>query len=155
MFAVFHYTGKLNSTAQNRVDYYTRTYNTPCEITTAEHIVVNDQEAIVCIPLDEKARHVLNNTVTDTIWYGIDANDRSLGLDACYFSSRYKSSKSLDNACRIMAAACKSWDIDHWKHMFGHQDIQPCQSDPGNLLQACGFASTQMSIITHRVAHYL
>ena len=51
------------------------------------------------------------NTVTDNVWYGIDANDGAFGLEACYFSNRQRSLKSLDNACRVMAALCRSWGL--------------------------------------------
>lgn len=111
VFAVFHDTGNIDSTAQNNVDYFTRTYNEPWESVSSAHIFVDDVEAIVCIPIDEKAWHVMYNTVTDNVWYGIDANDGAFGLEACYFSNRQRSLKSLDNACRVMAALCRSWGL--------------------------------------------
>ena len=54
VFAVFHDTGNIDSTAQNNVDYFTRTYNEPWESVSSAHIFVDDVEAIVCIPIDEK-----------------------------------------------------------------------------------------------------
>lgn len=155
VFAVFHDTGNIDSTAQNNVDYFTRTYNEPWESVSSAHIFVDDVEAIVCIPIDEKAWHVMYNTVTDNVWYGIDANDGAFGLEACYFSNRQRSLKSLDNACRVMAALCRSWGINHWDHMPGHQDIQSDKRDPGNLLAACGYAREDMNRIDQLVARYL
>ncbi len=101
-FAVFHDTGNRDSTAQNNVDYYRNTYNIDWAYTASAHVFVDDKECIICIPVTEKAWHVLYDTPIDNKWYGDDANDIAFGLEACYFSDRNRTLKSLDNACRIM-----------------------------------------------------
>ena len=155
IFAVFHDTGNINSTAQNNVDYYINTYNIDISLTASAHLFVDDQEAILCIPTDEKAWHVRYETTQDVKWYGYHANDAAIGLEACYFTSRARSLKSLDNACRVMAALCQSWNINHWDHMPGHQDLQQDKQDPGNLLAACGYRRHDMIVIDQTVAKYL
>ncbi|MDK4097929.1 N-acetylmuramoyl-L-alanine amidase, partial [Staphylococcus pseudintermedius] len=84
-FAVFHDTGNRDSTAQNNVDYYRNTYNIDWAYTASAHVFVDDKECIICIPVTEKAWHVLYDTPIDNNWYGDDANDIAFGLEACYF----------------------------------------------------------------------
>ncbi|MCS4487177.1 peptidoglycan recognition protein family protein [Staphylococcus americanisciuri] len=154
-FAVFHDTGNPNSTAQNNVDYYRNTYNIGWDATASAHIFVDDKEAIICIPVTEKAWHVLYNTPIDNAWYGDDANDIAFGLEACYFSDRQRTLKSLDNSCRIMAALCNSWGINPRNQMPGHQDIQYDKQDPGNILAAAGYGRRDMSVIDNLVVKYM
>lgn len=153
-FCVFHDTGNPNSTAQNNVDYYKRTFNIGWDSVASAHFFVDDKECIICIPVNEKAWHVIYDTPTDNWWYGDDANDVAFGGEACYFNDRKRSLKSLDNMCRIMAALCESWDIDHKTEMPGHQDIQFDKQDPGNLLEACGYDREDMWRIDDLVSKY-
>lgn len=53
-------------------------------IVASAHIFVDDKECIVCIPVTEKAWHVLYNTPTDNQWYN-DANDVAFGVEGSYF----------------------------------------------------------------------
>lgn len=154
-FAVFHDTGNRDSTAQQNVNYYKNTYNIDWSVTASAHIFVDDKEAIICIPIDEKAWHVLYDTPIDNAWYGDDANDIAFGLEASYFSNRERSLKSLDNSCRIMAALCKSWDINPRNQMPGHQQIQADKQDPGNILEACGYGRQRMDIIDNLVIKFM
>ncbi|HAB61132.1 MAG TPA: N-acetylmuramoyl-L-alanine amidase, partial [Lachnospiraceae bacterium] len=131
-FAVFHDTGNRDTTAQQNVNYYKNTYNIDWSATASAHLFVDDTECIICIPVTEKAWHVLYNTPTDNAWYGDDANDIAFGIEVSYYSNRERSRKSLDNACRIMAALCNSWGINPRTQMPGHQDIQADKQDPGN-----------------------
>lgn len=154
-FAVFHDTGNQDSTAQQNVNYYRNTYNIDWASTASAHIFVDDKECIICIPVTEKAWHVLYDTPIDNQWYGDDANDIAFGLEACYFTDKKRSLKSLDNACRIMGALCQSWNINPRNEMPGHQDIQYDKQDPGNILSACGYGRRDMKVIDNLVVKYL
>lgn len=137
-FLVAHDTGNPNSTAQNNVDYYQNTYNIQYGIASA-HIFVDDKEAIICIPVDEVAYHVLPSTTIDNKWYGVDANNGAAGVEICYFTDKKRSQKALDNGARVLAYLAEYWKIDYKTKMPGHQDIQGDKQDPGNALQASGY----------------
>lgn len=154
-FAVFHDTGNRDTSAQQNVNYYKNTYNIDWSATASAHLFVDDTECIICIPVTEKAWHVLYNTPTDNAWYGDDANDIAFGIEVSYYSDRERSRKSLDNACRIMAALCNSWNINPKTQMPGHQDIQADKIDPGNLLEACGYTRRDMSVIDNLIVKYM
>lgn len=138
-FIVAHDTGNLNSTAQNNVDYYRNTYNINVNQTASAHIFVDDKEAIICVPTDEKAWHVLYGANQDNLWYGYDSNDAAIGVEICYFSDKARTQKSLDNGARVLAYLAEYWKIDYKTKMPGHQDIQAGKQDPGNVLQAAGY----------------
>lgn len=154
-FSVFHDTGNKDTTAQQNVNYYKNTPNEPWNSVSSAQVFADDKECIICIPVTEKAWHVLYNTPTDNAWYGDDANDIAFGIEVCYFSDRERSRKSLDNACRVMAALCNSWGINPRTQMPGHQDIQADKQDPGNLLEACGYPRRDMSVIDDLVLKYM
>ncbi|UJS28497.1 N-acetylmuramoyl-L-alanine amidase [Macrococcoides canis] len=154
-FAVFHDTGNRDTSAQQNVNYYKNTFNIDWSATASAHLFVDDTECVICIPVTEKAWHVLYNTPTDNAWYGDDANDIAFGIEVSYYSDRERSRKSLDNACRIMAALCNSWNINPKTQMPGHQDIQADKIDPGNLLEACGYARRDMSVIDNLIVKYM
>ena len=59
------------------------------------HIFVDDKEAIICIPVTEVAWHVLLNTTIDNQWYHADADYAAFGVEACYFTDKKRSLKSL------------------------------------------------------------
>ena len=100
-------------------------------------------------------KHVLYDTPTDNAWYGVDANDGAFGVEACYFTNQSRSKKALDNACRVMATLCKSWNINPKNEMPGHQDIQADKQDPGNILSACGYGRRDMKVIDNLVVGYM
>lgn len=140
-FLVFHDTGNPNSTAQGNVNYYTDSYNAQY---ASAHIFVDDKECIICIPLDEKAWHVIYDTPIDNYMYNLDANDAAIGIETAYFTDRKRSLKSLDNGCRIAGYLCRIYNLNPNNQMPGHQDIQSDKQDPGNLLAACGYGRNQM-----------
>ncbi|WP_411912793.1 peptidoglycan recognition protein family protein [Staphylococcus pettenkoferi] len=154
VFLVAHDTGNPNTSAQDNVNYYRNTYNVDWDHVASAHIFVDDKKAIVCVPLDEKAWHVLYNAQTDNTWYHIDANDGSVGTEISYFSDRKRSIKSLDNGARVLAYLAKKFKINYKTHMPGHQDIQADKQDPGNLLAACGY-SRGTANLDKIVAHYM
>lgn len=153
-FAVAHDTGNLNTTAQDNVDYYRNSYNIDWALVASAHIFVDDKEAIICIPVTEKAWHVIYNTPTDNAWYGVDANDAAFGVEGSYFTDKARSKKSLDNLARVMAYLCNYWKIDYKTEMPGHQDIQADKIDPGNLLEHAGY-SRNISNFDKLVAKYI
>lgn len=154
VFAVAHDTGNPNTTAQDNVNYYKNSYNIDWSIVASAHIFVDDKECIVCIPVTEKAWHVIYNTPIDNNWYGIDANDGAFGVEGCYFDDKKRSKKSLDNMARVMAYLVNYWKIDYKTEMPGHQDIQSDKVDPGNLLQAAGY-SRNVSNLDKLVTKYI
>lgn len=154
VFAVAHDTGNPNTTAQDNVNYYKNSYNIDWSIVASAHIFVDDKECIVCIPVTEKAWHVLYNTPIDNNWYGIDANDGAFGVEGCYFDDKKRNKKSLDNMARVMAYLVNYWKIDYKTEMPGHQDIQSDKVDPGNLLQAAGY-SRNVSNLDKLVTKYI
>ncbi|MFQ3905508.1 N-acetylmuramoyl-L-alanine amidase [Staphylococcus sp. Mo2-7] len=101
-FAVAHDTGNLDTTAQDNVDYYRNSFNISWALVASAHIFVDDKEAIICIPVTEKAWHVLYNATTDNAWYGADANDVAFGVEGSYFTDKTRSKKSLDNLARVL-----------------------------------------------------
>ncbi|OEK22579.1 N-acetylmuramoyl-L-alanine amidase [Staphylococcus saprophyticus] len=154
IFAVAHDTGNPNTTAQDNVNYYKNSYNIDWSLVASAHIFVDDKECIVCIPVTEKAWHVLYNTPIDNNWYNADANDAAFGIEGSYFDDKARSKKSLDNMARVMAYLCNYWKIDYKTEVPGHQDIQSDKIDPGNLLQAAGY-SRNISNFDKQVAKYI
>lgn len=154
VFAVAHDTGNPNTTAQDNVNYYKNSYNIDWSLVASAHIFVDDKECIVCIPVTEKAWHVLYNTPIDNNWYNADANDAAFGIEGSYFDDKARSKKSLDNMARVMAYLCNYWKIDYKTEVPGHQDIQSDKIDPGNLLQAAGY-SRNISNFDKQVAKYI
>lgn len=154
IFAVAHDTGNPNTTAQDNVNYYKNSYNIDWSLVASAHIFVDDKECIVCIPVTEKAWHVLYNTPIDNNWYNADANDAAFGIEGSYFDDKARSKKSLDNMARVMAYLCNYWKIDYKTEVPGHQDIQSDKVDPGNLLQAAGY-TRNISNFDKQVAKYI
>ncbi len=154
IFAVAHDTGNPNTSAQDNVNYYKNSYNIDWSLVASAHIFVDDKECIVCIPVTEKAWHVLYNTPIDNNWYNADANDAAFGIEGSYFDDKARSKKSLDNMARVMAYLCNYWKIDYKTEVPGHQDIQSDKIDPGNLLQAAGY-SRNISNFDKQVAKYI
>lgn len=152
-FMVIHDTGNINTTAQDNVDYYKNSYNIDWSMVASAHIFVDDKEAIICIPVTEKAWHVLYNTPIDNKWYNLDANDAAFGIEGCYFTDKVRTQKSLDNTARVAAYLAKFWKIDYKTEAPGHQDIQNDKIDPGNLLEAAGY-SRDISNFDKIVAKY-
>ncbi|WZG09560.1 peptidoglycan recognition family protein [Staphylococcus casei] len=119
-FIVAHDTGNIDTTAQDNVNYYKNTYNIDINSTASAHIFVDDKEAIVCVPTNEKAWHVLYNATTDNLWYGYDANDVAIGVEICYFKDKKRSQKALENGAKVLAYLCEYWGIDYKTEMPGH-----------------------------------
>lgn len=154
VFAVAHDTGNPNTSAQDNINYYKNSYNIDWSLVASAHIFVDDKECVVCIPVTEKAWHVLYNTTIDNNWYGIDANDGAFGVEGSYYDDKERSKKSLDNMARVMAYLVNYWEIDYKTEVPGHQNIQSDKVDPGNLLQAAGY-TRNISNFDKQVAKYM
>lgn len=85
-----HSTGNPLSTARNERDNLGRVDNTRH---ASFHIVVDDKEAIECIPLDEVAWHAGDG------YYG-EGNRTSISIEICESGDR---AKTLDNAAKVAA----------------------------------------------------
>ncbi|WP_082672900.1 peptidoglycan recognition protein family protein [Paenibacillus senegalimassiliensis] len=102
-----HNTGNPSSTAANERAWLTNPSNNR---TASYHIVVDDKEAIECLPLNESAWHAGDGSRAKS------GNRTSIGVEIC--ERNY--SQSLDNAVKLVAAMLKErgWGIDrlrrHW-----------------------------------------
>ncbi len=103
-----HSTGNLKSTAQNERDNLNRPDNTS---TTGFHIVVDDKEAIECIPLDKVAYHAGDGA------YG-PGNSTSIAMEICESGDRRR---TLANAAKTAAKVLheRGWGVDK---MYRHYD---------------------------------
>lgn len=86
-YLTIHSTANLKSTAQNERDYLTNPANTA---QTSFHVVVDEKQAIECIPLNETAWHAGDGRG--------EGNMRSIGLEICESGDR---EKTLDNAVEV------------------------------------------------------
>lgn len=101
-----HNTGNPSSTARNERSWLTNPSNTR---TASYHIVVDDREAIECLPLDENAWHAGDGNG--------DGNMRSIGIEICE-SGDY--AKTLDNAAELVAKMLKErgWGTDKLRRHY-------------------------------------
>lgn len=136
-FIVAHDTGNPNSTAKNNVDYYKRTAN---EMSASAHLFVDDKECVECIPLSEKAWHVLYDRKEDNRMFGGDANDIAIGVELCYFSKDKKRSlRAYENYVQVFANLCRKYKLNPKKHIVGHSRLDPGRkTDPENALKRIG-----------------
>lgn len=124
LFITAHDTGNDGSTAQQNVNYYKRTAN---EASASAHVFIDDIEVIKCIPLDEKAWHVIYNVTTDNELFGDDANDTSIGVELCYSNQRGKidNAKAYANYVWYIATLCQAYDLEPSKHIVAHSKLDP------------------------------
>lgn len=106
-YLTIHSTGNPKSTAQNERDNLNRPDNTT---TTGFHIVVDEKEAIECIPLNKVAYHAGDGA------YG-RGNSKSIGLEICESGDR---AKTLENAVKVSAKILHemNWGIDRLKRHY-------------------------------------
>ena len=102
-----HSTANKYSTAQNERDNLVRVANTR---QASFHIVVDEREAIECIPLDEVSWHATDG------YYGT-GNRTSISMEICESGNRWK---TVDNASTVAATILKSrgWGIDRLKRHY-------------------------------------
>ncbi|GIQ63733.1 hypothetical protein PACILC2_23010 [Paenibacillus cisolokensis] len=99
-----HNTGNPRSTARNERTWLTNPSN---NVAASYHIVVDENEAIECVPLDERAIH--SGTTA--------GNMTSIGVEICE-SGNY--AKTLDNAAALVAKLLKErgWGVDRLRRHY-------------------------------------
>lgn len=103
-----HNTGNPSSTAKNERAWLTNLKN----IRTASfHIVLDEHEAIECLPLNENAWHSGDGNGSKS------GNRTSIGIEICE-SGDY--SKTLDNAAELLASMLKGrgWGVDRLRRHY-------------------------------------
>lgn len=130
-FIVAHDTGNPNSTAQGNVDYYKTSAK---EMSASAHVFIDDKGVIKCIPLDERAWHVLYDVKTDNAMFGHDANDYAIGVELCYFpKDSVRTLKGYNCYVKYLANLCKMFNLIPAIHIVGHFQLDPKRkTDPMN-----------------------
>jgi len=103
-----HNTGNPSSTARNERNWLTNPSN---DRTASYHIVVDEREAIECLPLTENAWHAGDGS-------GVKSGNRtSIGVEICE-SGNY--AKTLDNAAAVVAdlLRARGWGTDRLRRHF-------------------------------------
>lgn len=106
-YLTIHATSNLKSTAQNERDNLNREGNTT---STGFHIVVDEKEAIECVPLNKYTYHAGDGA------NGV-GNTKSIGLEMCESGNRQK---VIENTVKVAAKILheRKWDIDRLKRHF-------------------------------------
>lgn len=130
-------TGKKNgTTAKSNINFYK---NTP-SVQASAHVFIDDQEILVCVPLNEKAWHVIYNKPKDNELFGSDANDAAIGVELCYYpEDKKRSIKAYERYVWYLAYLCDLYDLNPMKQITGHHILDPGRkSDPVNALKYIG-----------------
>ncbi|MCU6709386.1 N-acetylmuramoyl-L-alanine amidase [Paenibacillus sp. J5C_2022] len=103
-----HNTGNPASTAQNERGWLTNSSN---HRTASYHIVIDQKEAIECIPLNESAWHSGDGSSIKS------GNRTSIGIELCE-SGDYE--KTVENAVELVAKMLKerNWGVDRLRRHF-------------------------------------
>ncbi|WP_405153118.1 N-acetylmuramoyl-L-alanine amidase [Paenibacillus sp. FSL K6-0108] len=103
-----HNTGNPSSTAANERAWLTNPTNTR---TASFHIVVDEREAVECIPLNENAWHSGDGSGASS------GNRTSIGIEICESGSY---AKTLDNAATLVASMLKErgWGVDRLRRHY-------------------------------------
>lgn len=127
---------KLGTTARGNISYYR---STPLVLASA-HIFVDWKEILICVPLDEKAWHVLYNITKDNQMYGDDSNDIAIGVELCYYpEDKQKTLQAYDRYIWTLAYLCYTYKLNPLRHITGHHILDPGRkSDPLNSLKYLG-----------------
>ena len=136
-FLVAHDTGNPNSTAQGNVNYYKNSANA---MSASAHVFIDEKDIIICVPILEKAWHVLYNTTVDNKMFNADANDYAIGVELCYFpNDKNRSKASYDRYVWYMAYLCHVYNLNPLKQIVGHHILDPGRkTDPVNALKHIG-----------------
>lgn len=103
-----HNTGNTSSTAANERGWLTNLTNPR---TASFHIVIDQNEAIECIPLNESAWHAGDGSGSKS------GNRTSIGIEICE-SGNYN--KTLNNAVKLVASMLKErgWGVDRLRRHY-------------------------------------
>ena len=106
-YITIHSTGNPSSTAQNERDNLNRSNNTT---STGFHIVVDETQAIECIPLDKVAYHAGDGK------NGL-GNTKSIGIEMCESGNR---EKVINNTVKLVAQMLydRKWEINKLKRHY-------------------------------------
>jgi len=150
-FVVVHDTGNPNSTAQGNVNYYKNSANTQ---EASAHVFIDDKDIIICVPLDEKAWHVLYNVPTDNKMFGADANDKAIGVELCYFpNDKAKSLEAYKKYVWFNAWLAYTYKLNPKTSFVGHHILDPARkTDPANALKFIG--KTYQNLLDDIVKEY-
>lgn len=114
-YITIHSTGNLSSTAQNERDNLNRAGNTT---STGFHIVVDDKQAIECIPLDMMAYHAGDGT-------NGPGNTKTIGIEICESGNR---EKTIQRTVELVAKMLKerNWGIDKLRRHYDWTKSSGC-----------------------------
>lgn len=106
-YITVHSTGNFTSTSQNERDNLNRASNTS---STGFHIVVDDKQAIECIPLDMVAYHAGDGT-------NGPGNTKTIGIEICESGNR---EKTIQNAVELVVKMLKerNWGTDKLRRHY-------------------------------------
>lgn len=134
LFIVAHDTGNSGSTANGNVSYYHNSVNSQY---ASAHLFVDDKEIVECIPLDEKAWHVLYDRQEDNRLFGDDANDAAIGVELC-FGGGIDNKKAYANYVEVIVKLLVTYQLLP-KHVIGHMHLDPGRkTDPANSFDTFG-----------------
>lgn len=132
-FLVIHTTGNPNSTAANERAWLTNPSNTR---TASYHIVIDDKQAIECLPLTENAWHAGDGSNAKS------GNRRGIGIEIC--ERNYD--KSLENAVELVVNMLKerNWGTDrlHRHYDFSGKNCPRMMNMDGKWTDWYGFLRT-------------
>jgi N-acetylmuramoyl-L-alanine amidase len=132
VFIVSHDTGNSGSTAANNVNYYKNSAN---EMSASAHTFIDDKEIIECIPLNEKAWHVLYNKPKDNQMFGVNANDAAIGVELCY-GGKVDTEEAYKRYVWYTAYLCDKYGLNPQSRITGHHILDPGRkTDPVNALK--------------------
>jgi N-acetyl-anhydromuramyl-L-alanine amidase AmpD len=104
-------------------------------MSASAHVFIDDKEIVKCIPLSEKAWHVLYNKTIDNAMFGDDANDVAIGVELCYDSKNKKVNNRIayQNYIEYIALLCHEFKLDPKTKIVGHMTLDPQRkTDPLN-----------------------
>lgn len=136
-FGVSHDTGNPNSTAQGNVNYYKSSANVQ---SASAQVFIDEKDILICIPLNEKAWHVMYDKPLDNKLYGDDANDIAIGIELCYFPNDYnRSMKAYEKYVWFHAWLAYTYKLNISKDFIGHYTLDPQRkTDPMNAFKILG-----------------
>lgn len=134
LFIVAHDTGNPGSTANGNVSYY---HNSVNSMSASAHLFVDDKEIVECVPLNEKAWHVLYDRTEDNQMFGDDANDAAIGVELC-FGGQIDNKKAYANYVELIVKLLVIYKLQP-KHVIGHMHLDPGRkTDPLNSFKTFG-----------------
>lgn len=155
-YIVCHDTGNDGSTALGNVNYYIQSASAE---QASAHTFVDDQGAIECIPLTEKAWHVRYNAGIAPNIDGSFANDHAIGVELCFSTyGIFDSKKAYENYCEYIGGLLIQYGLDTTK-LVQHAQLDPSRrTDPFNAFSKIGktwdmFLKDVQSIISSKQIH--